>query len=274
VIEGEVALRHREAAAILTSRDSALILGVGPVSYISEGPGRIVTLDMPSAQAGLAALPRSAPFVVGHADAAVPSALGAFLLDLLRQDSERLQAAARAQVTDVLRALAASTITALAIAGSSGWEERKMRQEALRFIAARYMDPALSSASVAVHLGLSRRSLQRLFEEEDRTVAQHIHDVRTRHALIRLRDPRLTSASLTEIATLAGFGSTVAMRRALQEATGMTPSDVRRALAGAGNLNVPDNIMTNAAIANTMNTQPEAAQNSRVSVSSTPRIAS
>ncbi|ACZ30854.1 transcriptional regulator, AraC family [Xylanimonas cellulosilytica DSM 15894] len=228
VVEGEVSLRHSEAAATLSPRDSALILGTSLVAYSSEAPARIVICDLPTDHAGLTALPRSAPFVVGRADAAVPCALGAFLLDLLRQDADRLAPLSRAQVADVLRTLATSTIMALAVAGCSGWEVRRQRLAALRHIAQRYTDPELSSASVAEHLGLSRRSLQRLFEGEERTVAQRIQEVRTQHAITRLRDPRLAAASLTEIATLSGFGSTVAMRRAVQEATGLTPSELRR----------------------------------------------
>ncbi|QAY62634.1 AraC family transcriptional regulator [Xylanimonas allomyrinae] len=242
VVEGEVSLRHPEATATLRPRDSALVLGTSPVTYASEAPARVVLCDLPAEYSGLSALPRSAPFVVGRADAAVPCALGAFLLDLLRQDSERLAPLARAQVADVLRTLATSTITALAVAGCSGWELRRQRLAALRHIAAKYTDPELSSASVAEHLGLSRRSLQRLFEDEDRTVAQRIQEVRTQHAITRLRDARLAAASLTEIATLSGFGSTVAMRRAVQEATGMTPSDLRRdaALSGPGEHDLTD----------------------------------
>lgn len=233
VVDGEVSLRHSEATATLSTRDSALILGTSLVTYSSDAPARVVVCDMPD-HSGLAALPRSAPFVVGRADAAVPCALGAFLLDLLRQDGERLAPLARAQVADVLRTLATSTVMALAVAGCSGWELRRQRLAALRHIAARYTDPDLSSASVAEHLGLSRRSLQRLFEGEERTVAQRIQAVRTQHAITRLRDSRLAAASLAEIATLSGFGSTVAMRRAVQDTTGLTPSDLRRAAATAG----------------------------------------
>ena len=234
VVDEEVSLRHAEAVATLSTRDSALILGTSPVTYSADAPARIVLCDMPTDHGGLAALPRSAPFVVGRADAAVPCALGAFLLDLLRQDADRLAPLARAQVADVLRTLATSTIMALAVAGCSGWELRRQRLAALRHIASRYTDPDLSSASVAEHLGLSRRSLQRLFEGEERTVAQRIQEVRTQHAITRLKDPRLAAASLAEIATLSGFGSTVAMRRAVQEATGLTPSDLRREAATNG----------------------------------------
>jgi AraC-like DNA-binding protein len=228
ILEGDVQLRHEDAGASLARRDSALILGTASVAYASDAPVRVVMCDVPADHGGLAAVPRSAPFVVGRADAAVPCALGAFLVDLIRQDHQRITPAARAQVGDVLRTLVTSTIMALAVAGCSGWDLRRQRLAALRHIASRYADPELSSASVAEHLGLSRRSLQRLFEDEDRTVAQRIQEVRTQHAMARLKDRRFANVSLGEIATLAGFGSTVAMRRAVQDASGLTPTDLRR----------------------------------------------
>jgi len=228
LLEGELNLKHEEASTTLAKRDSGLILGSAPVAYSAAEECRIVICDIPASHGGLAAVPRSAPYVVERADAAVPSALGAFLVDLLRQDSQRISPIARAQIADVLRTLVTSTVMSLAVAGCSGWDLRRQRLAALRHISTRYADPDLSSASVAEHLGLSRRSLQRLFEDEDRTVAQQIQEVRTQHAVARLKDKRFSQVSLSEIATLAGFGSTVAMRRAVQDATGLTPTDLRR----------------------------------------------
>ncbi|MDR2723020.1 MAG: AraC family transcriptional regulator [Cellulomonadaceae bacterium] len=228
VLDGEIRLIHDDATATLGRRDSALILGSAPVAYVSGDDARIVVCDIPADHGSLTAVPRSAPFVVGRAEQAVPCALGAFLVDLLRQDAQRMSPVTRAQVADVLRTLVTSTIMALAVAGCSGWDLRKQRLAALRHIASKYADPELSSASVAEYLGLSRRSLQRLFEDEDRTVAQRIQEVRTQHAVARLKDKRFANVSLGEIATLAGFGSTVAMRRAVQDATGLTPTDLRR----------------------------------------------
>jgi AraC-like DNA-binding protein len=228
LLDGEVTLKHDDASATLVKRDSGLLLTNVPVSYTAETECRIVVCDIPADHGGLAAVPRSAPFVVGRADSAVPAALGAFLVDLLRQDTSRLSPISRAQIADVLRTLVTSTVMSMAVAGCSGWDLRRQRLAALRHIAAKYADPDLSSASVAEHLGLSRRSLQRLFEDEDRTVAQRIQEVRTQHAVARLTNRQFSNVSLGEIATLAGFGSTVAMRRAVQDATNLTPTDLRR----------------------------------------------
>ena len=225
VVSGEVILSHPDISATLASRDSAVVLGTDPVTYSSEGPARVVTCDVPVEQSA-DFLPRFAPFVVGRADAAVPCALGALMLDLLRQefeDVERLSPVARAQVVDVLRTLTSSAITTLAVGGASDWDVRRQRTAALRLINARYTDPDLSSALVAEHLGVSRRSLQRLFEGQGCSISQHIVQTRIRHAVARLKDPRLASATLSEIATLSGFTSAVSMRRAVHDATGLSP---------------------------------------------------
>lgn len=228
VIAGEVHLRHADTAATLGARDSALIRGLGPVAYSSNGPGRVVICDMPAHHGLLAALPSSVPFIVGREEAALPCALGAVLLDLLQQDAgQTLTAPVRAQAADVLRTLTGSAIMALVSEGTIGWETRRQRMAAARFIAARYTDPTLSSATVAEHLGLSRRSLQRLFEGEELTVSEHITAVRTQQAIARLKDPRMAGASMTEIATLSGFTSATAMRKAVERATGLNPSQLR-----------------------------------------------
>lgn len=228
IVDGTVHLHHADAEATLTARDSAIAFGTTAVTYSSDAPARIVTCDIPTDHPSLIGMPRSAPFVVGRADAAVPSAVGAVLIDLLRQNADKLDPLARAQTADVLRVLVSSTVMALAVEGCTGWEIKMQRQAAMRYIAAQYTDPELSSTTVAEHLGLSRRSLQRLFEDEERGVAKCIQDVRARQAISRLLDPRLALATLGEIATLSGFGTATAMRRAVQAATGKSPHELRR----------------------------------------------
>ena len=228
VLDGEVTLSFEEISATLKRRDSALISGIAPVAYRADQDVRIVMCDVPASLGTLSAVPRSAPFVVGRVDAAVPCALGAFLVDLLRQDASRMTPIARTQISEILKSVLTSTMTALAVEGNADWQMRKQRLSALRFIANHYANPSLSSAAVAELLGLSRRSLQRIFEDDEKTVSQHIQEMRTKNAMSRLKDQRFAAVSLKEIATLSGFGSTVAMRRSLQDYMGQTPSEIRR----------------------------------------------
>jgi ABC-type branched-subunit amino acid transport system permease subunit len=85
----------------------------------------------------------------------------------------------------------------------------------------------LGPTLLAAHLGMSKRSLQRLFEGETLSVSQLIQAKRVDQVLLRLRDPRYSGTSLDELAVLTGFGSALALRRAVQSVTGKTPSVVR-----------------------------------------------
>ncbi|QAY70252.1 helix-turn-helix domain-containing protein [Xylanimonas protaetiae] len=233
VLGGKVRLLHPDAQDVLAPRDAALLQADSRIGWASDGPARVLLCDVPPTTPGLTAMPVTRPFVVGRAAIAVPSALAAFLLDLLRQEARGISHDGRRELAGVLGPMVSSTVTSLAVAGSTTWEPELRRQSALRVIAAHYTDPDLSSETVARRLGLSRRTLQRLFEADGRSVTQHIHDLRTQHAVARLRDPLLSHAPLEDIAALTGFGSAVGLRRAVVEATGQTPSELRTAACAA-----------------------------------------
>lgn len=237
VLDGEVVLRTGDAThgehTTLRRRDGALVLGWAPVSYTAAAPARVVVVDVPADHDALIGLPETAPFVVGGAETALLSALAAFALDLLRQDIETLTPAVRAQVTDSLESLFSGTVSTLAVPSGGDWNRRSQRMHVVRYIATHYADPQLGPTTLAAHLGMSKRSLQRLFEGEKLSVSQLVQAKRVDQVLLRLRDPRYGSTSLDELAVLTGFGSALALRRAVQAATGRTPSALRQeALSG------------------------------------------
>jgi len=227
VLDGEVTLRQGDLATTLNRRDGALLLGWLPVTYETHGPAKIVSCDVPTTHRSLVAVPEHTPFVVGRSDSALLPALAAFLCDLLRHDDGPHAPAVRAQVTDTLDTLVSGVLASLATPDDDGWERRSARQRAIRYITAHHADQDLSPATLAEHLGMSKRSLQRLFEGEEMGVAQWIQAKRLEQALARLNDPRYASTSLDDIALLAGFGNALTLRRAVQAATGMTPSELR-----------------------------------------------
>ncbi|MCL1899359.1 MAG: AraC family transcriptional regulator [Promicromonosporaceae bacterium] len=237
VLDGEVVLRTGDALhgehATLRRRDGALILGWIPVSYTASGPARVVCIDVPLANEALVGLPETAPFVVGGSETALLSALAAFALDLLRQDVDNLTPAVRAQVTDSLESLFSGTVSTLAVPSGGDWNRRSQRMHVVRYISTHYADPHLGPSTLATHLGMSKRSLQRLFEGEKMSVSQLVQAKRVDQVLLRLKDPRYAGTSLDELAVLTGFGSALALRRAVQAATGRTPSALRaEALSG------------------------------------------
>jgi AraC-like DNA-binding protein len=231
VLDGEVRLRTGDPIhgdhATLRRRDGAILLGWEPVTYTSAGPARVVAIDVPADHDVLVGFPETSPFVVGGAETALLSALAAFSLDLLRQDVESLSPAVRAQVTDSLESLLSGTIASLAVPSGNDGNRRSQRMHVVRYIATHYADSQLGPTMLAAHLGMSKRSLQRLFEGEKLSVSQLIQAKRVDQVLLRLRDSRYSSTSLDELAVLTGFGSALALRRAVQAATGKTPSAVR-----------------------------------------------
>ncbi|MCL1871614.1 MAG: AraC family transcriptional regulator [Promicromonosporaceae bacterium] len=237
VLDGEVQLRtgdtlHGEHTT-LRRRDGALVLGWAPVTYAAAAPARVVVVDVPADHDALVGLPETAPFVVGGSETALLSALAAFGLDLLRQDVDTLTPAVRAQVTDSLESLFSGTVSTLAVPSGGDWNRRSQRMHVVRYIATHYADPQLGPTTLAAHLGMSKRSLQRLFEGEKMSVSQLVQAKRVDQVLLRLRDPRYAGTSLDELAVLTGFGSALALRRAVQAATGRTPSALRQeALSG------------------------------------------
>ena len=231
VLDGEVTLRYGDSthgeSLTLRRREGALVLGWSGVSYLANAPARVVIVDVPSDHDALGGLAETAPFVGGGSESALLSALAAFALDLLRQDVDSLTPAVRAQVTDSLESLISGTVSTLAVPSGGDWNRRSQRMHVIRYIATHYADPQLGPTTLAAHLGMSKRSLQRLFEGEKQSVSQLIQTKRVDQVLLRLRDPRYSSTSLDELAVLTGFGSALALRRAVQAATGRTPSALR-----------------------------------------------
>lgn len=231
VLDGEVTLQHGDLThgeqTTLRRRDGALVLGWNAVQYTANAAARVVIVDVPAEHEVLGGLPDTAPFVSGGNESALLSALAAFALDLLRQDVEALTPAVRAQVTDSLESLISGTVSTLAVPSGADWNRRSQRMHVVRYIATHYADPQLGPATLAAHLGMSKRSLQRLFEGEKFSVSQLIQTKRVDQVLLRLRDPRYSATSLDELAVLTGFGSALALRRAVQAATGRTPSALR-----------------------------------------------
>jgi AraC-like DNA-binding protein len=225
VIAGEVKLRHPDLSATLHRRDSAILLGAARLDLTVAAGTRVVLCSVPGTVVGLTLVPPSMPFVVARADAAVPSAIGALLFDLF-QDDVHHSIAVRQEISAMLESLIPDAATVIALGARKGWDRRRQRHAALRYVATHYADPDLDPDAVAAHLGISLRALQRLFEGE-RGLTQHIRAVRAQAAVLRLRDTNLASASLDDIATLSGFPNPLAMSRTVQEVTGLVPEDLR-----------------------------------------------
>jgi AraC-like DNA-binding protein len=98
---------------------------------------------------------------------------------------------------------------------------------ALGFIAQNLCDPGLNPALVAAHVGLSARSLSRLFAMNGRTIERSIWSRRLERARNELADPELRHRSITDVAFACGFNDAAHFSRSFLNAYGMTPRQFR-----------------------------------------------
>ncbi|GHE92509.1 helix-turn-helix domain-containing protein [Streptomyces fumanus] len=101
------------------------------------------------------------------------------------------------------------------------------------FILQRLDDPGLSPAGIAAAHHISLRTLHRLFQQQDTTVAAFIRHQRLEHARRDLADPLLAPRPIHATAARWGFAHPSDFTRAFRTAYGTTPRDYRRAAHAA-----------------------------------------
>ncbi|MBT9608198.1 helix-turn-helix domain-containing protein [Microbacterium sp.] len=87
--------------------------------------------------------------------------------------------------------------------------------------------PSFGPDQVSDALGMSRRSLERIFSAHGRTVAQTLREARVEIALRLLREE--PPHSMEDVAERSGFGSVDSLRRACLRHLGRTPREIRDA---------------------------------------------
>ena len=227
VLSGHVAVTQDGRTEVLGPRDAALVVGWRPCVRQAVEDVQTVQVDVPADLEVLGHLADSLTFTAWSERDVLLGAVGAFLCDLLRKDEASTRVVVRTQVAQALESLVSMAVCQATAPVDPDGERRTQRIQVVQHIAAHYADPELSPASIAERFGMSKRSLQRLFEGERLSVSQWISEKRLEQALLRLRDPRYDGTSLDEIAVLSGFGSALCLRRAVHAATGKTPSEIR-----------------------------------------------
>lgn len=88
-------------------------------------------------------------------------------------------------------------------------------------------DDDLSPASTARRLGVSVRSIHRLFAGQERSYAATVRRLRLEVARRNLEDPALAHLRVIDIAADAGFGDVTSFHRAFRREFGRTPAQTR-----------------------------------------------
>jgi AraC-like DNA-binding protein len=102
-----------------------------------------------------------------------------------------------------------------------------LRAQVRSHIAANLADPGLGPDAIARAHFISRSYLDRLFEDEPRTVTETIRDGRLERCRQDLADPRLACRTILDIALTWGFASPAHFSRAFRARYGMSPRDAR-----------------------------------------------
>lgn len=105
----------------------------------------------------------------------------------------------------------------------------QLRRRAVDEIALRHRDVSLNPASLARHLGVSLRHLQRAYEGSGTTISEQILRHRTDAAVSLLSSPAGRSLTVAEQARIAGFSSAYELRSAVRSRLGMLPTELRAA---------------------------------------------
>jgi AraC-like DNA-binding protein len=101
-------------------------------------------------------------------------------------------------------------------------------QAALAHIAARFIEPDLSLATLAHHEGVSPRYLQRLFEATGMSFTERVTELRLQRAFALLTGPHAQSRRISDIALQSGFSDVSHFNRCFRARFGDTPTGVRR----------------------------------------------
>ncbi|GAB2469207.1 helix-turn-helix transcriptional regulator [Xylanimonas ulmi] len=227
VLEGRITLRAPDRSVRLGVGGGALLHGWAEYLYESEGTVASVHLDVGVEDAPFAGSLRHVPAMQWPEGYPVLSAAGAALYEIVRRDEGGITTATRNAMERLAQSTLLSVLASPLESSASEPESEIGRARVLEHIATRHTDPDLTPAVIAADLGMSMRSLQRLFTDTGMGVAGHIAAARLEHALALLSDPLLTRLSLARIAARSGFGSSARMARVVSKATGLRPAELR-----------------------------------------------
>ncbi len=223
VLEGAQTVRLAGTSLRLTPGSGILVPGDLLHSYEVTTPTSRLHVDIAADDARFAPLLKHVRHGHWRAGSPVLVGLAAFVRSLLLRDDSKQTWAERAAVRSTLEALVCSTISSAPPALTEAQRAPSHQELALQYIRVHHVDQDLTPANVAKGIGLSVRTLQRAFADQ-RSVAQWIAQFRVERALAYLRDPHFADMTIPELARRSGYGSTVALRRAVISGTGMPPS--------------------------------------------------
>ncbi|WP_024804570.1 helix-turn-helix domain-containing protein [Nocardia sp. BMG51109] len=221
-IEGPMGLSQAGDAVRLDPGDMGVITWTRPMALEHDDYGRGWILTIPADD--LPQLRGDRPPLTLDPRRALPATVQAMIRELAAH-RETLSAWEFAQISSrIVELLGASLDDERAAAAD---RLAAIARDARTYIEKYSDDPTVTAASVAEHLGCSRRGLELALRSAQSSPAQLLRTVRLRRARQRLRD-RFNTDTISTIAFDSGFGSMSAFKEAFLREYGVTPGQLRR----------------------------------------------
>jgi AraC-like DNA-binding protein len=230
------------SGAIVSHRGSLQIpctAGHLAVSHMPQVSGFQVTQDFRSLSIRIArsALPLTATeveavsrttFILEEGAPRLMGSMASYVMSLRAPLGPASQAAFAQSVIDLTRAFVDDVLgqhTEPAV------EQRMLLGRARDYIARHAASPSTTPSMVAEQMGVSLRTLQKLFEREESTLATEILSARLARARVLLERSKPEAVSIRAVAERAGFRSASGFSRAFANHFGQAPRDWRQRTA-------------------------------------------
>ena len=224
VMDGQVTVRSADNTYVLGPR--ACFLAAGWHHWQLEAVDAVVLdIDVDVARTQLRGTFDLTSFVVWMPDAVLPSACAAALVELMNYHG--VSGMVFAEILRVVDNLVSAMVTCSINARLMPHLEFAERSRVIDYVREHFVEHDLTPSRLAVHFGVSTRTLHRFFEGEEVSVRGWIAASRLDLALKMLQEPAYAQMTLEEIARECGYGSALAMRRAVLLRLGITPSQLR-----------------------------------------------
>lgn len=221
-VSGQCEVGQRAGTALLSTGEGAVVSACEPYFFAFPDAFRQLVLKVPPQLLRVASA-RHGGLRLANGPANLLRHLAFAVLDSPEAGAIEEEVAIERAILELLRSASASASEPpMPIdAGAARYAQ------ACGYILRNLSDPALNPALVAAHVGLSARSLARLFALNGQTVERSIWSRRLAAARDALADPDLRRRSITDIAFSCGFNDAAHFSRSFAAAYGITPREFR-----------------------------------------------
>jgi AraC-like DNA-binding protein len=218
--------------AELQPGDFALYDTTEPYELFFDRPFEQIVLKFPrEVMTGRNVHIRSAAAVRCGGDVGAGAVASSFVQSLARHDGEVADGFRGRMGDQALDCVATSLASMVRSSATQEAVFEANRRRVLNYVEQHLRDPLLSVSSVAAGLGVSARTIQKLFADDELHLSERIRAARLQRAAGALRDPLLRHMTIASIAADTGFTGPESFSRSFRESYGCAPREYRQAAA-------------------------------------------